>query len=322
MFPYRSKRTGRSPLHECMRQDAKEVLFFKLYAQNDLSYSKFKEVWRGGQFGVLQLVCPGQANRDQYMQVLYAVFLGFVNDPYLLYRDYKDKNAFADDANDDDDDGARVGEDDLEDDNLADSVILPRPTMPINDVQEPKLVESLLNIGVIYGLYSAYKTQVVAEDQVGRVHSKAGASSANSGTDSDSDSDSDSDPDSMVPRAAESGRQPIRISIEKWTELVVATQQLECTGQIGIQAQRMMKQLVKDDAFQIAVYSGPIGIENCVVEAREMMVESSLSSLKRVARGTLGVVDAAAAAAALALFKNADEDRRSSASILYVMSKG
>jgi hypothetical protein len=80
----------------------------------------------------------------------------------------------------------------------------------------------------------------------------------------------------------------------------------------------MMKQLAKDDAFQIAVYSGPIGIENCVVEAREMLVESSLSSLKRVAKGTQGVVDAAAA---LALFKNSDEDRRSSASILYVMGR-
>jgi hypothetical protein len=279
MLPYEWKRKMPGALHDSMRRDIKENLYFKFYMKKNLSFSRFKDLWRESQFGMIHLVCPQKANQRQYLQILFGVFLGLLNDPALNFRDYKIKKETGKRKLDEIDNRAIANsEGEVEDDDIEDASTI----SPLVKVYDLGLVQDLSNIGVIYGLYCAYMTQKVSNDS----HISIGGGTTGDLSDSDTESGSESG-DSMSAVTGTKAKlgllQPIRISVESWTQLVIATQRLKSTGKIGNQARRMMQRLISANAFQIAAYSGPTSIENCVYAASILASGWGVKDLKTAA---------------------------------------
>ena len=302
-------------LEDALRRDVKECLYFPFYKKGDLSFSRFKGIWRKSGLCAIQGLCTSQINRFQLQQSIFSCFLGLINDSSLLYRDYKTHDRLVED--DEDNDAEH-----------CESSVNEQPQIaPINNVRDSELVECLLNIGVIYGLFCSYKTQVIPgreghgegttdstsrgkgmqkRKKKARIRRKKrkGVNSLVSGSGvSDSDTDpslsdsssygsscssssggsysSSSDPESDTEEVCgHIEGQPIRISIEKWTELLLATQRLAITRKLGQQAQRMMHELIKDGAFQIAAYCGPIGLGHCITALNLVGKPSRVRSLR------------------------------------------
>ena len=83
------KSNSRAAYKSCLRRDVKETLFFPFYDENDVAFSRFTKLWRESDFGSVHLFFPGRDEKRTSIQFIFDTFLGLINDPSLLYRDYK-----------------------------------------------------------------------------------------------------------------------------------------------------------------------------------------------------------------------------------------
>jgi len=103
------------------------------------------------------------------------------------------------------------------------------PQPPITRVENHYIRAAILNVAVIYALYCTFQTQHVAPNK---------------------------------------GRRPIRISVEKWMEILLVNKGINILGRLGTQARRMIYIMISNSSFQIAAYPGPISLMNCISAAR------------------------------------------------------